>query len=252
MDHRPHRGIGRPADHRSLSPADERRALRWWRAGTPWRRGGGISGHRIRLRPFRSWARAAIALGCLVPVAAGCAPTVMEGRAASMLYDPDRVGGLHATRGLSGVRPDAPEPQGDVEGTDGGDDDRLALLAVNDIQDFWAATYPQFFSGEYTPVSTLRSYDSTNPLSPRRVRQNRHLWGTPMRRTAFVMTRSRGIAAFLSLTRASTLETSTWSGCSRTSSATLCSTKRTWSSYGPARSSRSSRPTASPGSICTG
>jgi predicted metalloprotease len=125
--------------------------------------------HRGAGRPFRnrSWAGAALTLACLVPAAAACAPTVMEGRATSMLYDPDRVGGLHATHGLSGVRPDAPGPQGDVEGTDGGDDDQLALLAINDIQDFWAATYPQFFPGEYTPISAIRSYDSTNPLSAR-------------------------------------------------------------------------------------
>ncbi|GAA1430919.1 neutral zinc metallopeptidase [Mycobacterium cookii] len=84
-----------------------------------------------------------------------------------MLYDPDRVGGLAATHGLSGVRPDAPAPQGVVEGTDGGGVDRLALLAVNDIQDFWASTYPQSFPGNYTPVSAIRSYDSTNPTSGR-------------------------------------------------------------------------------------
>ena len=35
MDHRPDRGIGRPADHRSLSPGSERRAP-----------GGGVSAHR--------------------------------------------------------------------------------------------------------------------------------------------------------------------------------------------------------------
>jgi predicted metalloprotease len=118
-------------------------------------------------RPLRSrnWVAGALTLVSLVPAVVGCAPTVMEGRAASMLYDPDRVGGLHATDGLSGVRRDAPGPQGDVEGTDGSDDDRLALLAVNDIQDFWAATYPAFFSGQYTPVSALISYDSTNPFS---------------------------------------------------------------------------------------
>jgi predicted metalloprotease len=166
MDNRPRRGIGRPADHRSLSPASERCALGWWRVGAPWRRGGGIRGHGIRTRPFRCWARAAIALACLTPVAAGCAPTVMEGRAASMMYDPDRVGGLPATGGPSGVRPDAPAPVGTVEGTDSGDDDRLALLAVNDIQAFWTTTFPQFFPGQYTPVSDLISYDSTNPLSP--------------------------------------------------------------------------------------
>jgi predicted metalloprotease len=123
--------------------------------------------HQGAERPLRSreWVAAALTLVCLVPAAAGCAPTVMEGRAASMLYDPDRVGGLHATHGLSGVRRDAPGPQGDVEGTDGSDDDHLALLAVNDIQDFWAATYPRFFSGEYRPISTIRSYDSTKVFS---------------------------------------------------------------------------------------
>lgn len=125
--------------------------------------------HRGAGRPFRNanWAGAALMLACLILASTACAPAVMEGRAASMLYDPDRVGGLHATHGLSGVRPDAPGPQGDVEGTDGGDDDRLALLAVNDIQDFWTAIYPQFFAGDYTPVSAIRSYDSTNPLSGR-------------------------------------------------------------------------------------
>ena len=52
--------------------------------------------------------RTALVLACLGPAAAGCARTVMEGRAASMLYDPDRVGGLPATHGFSGLRPDAP------------------------------------------------------------------------------------------------------------------------------------------------
>src|ERR1700751_319212 len=125
--------------------------------------------HRGAGRPPRNanGAGAALMLACLILASPGCAPAVMEGRAASMLYDPDRVGGLHATHGLSGVRPDAPGPQGDVEGTDGGDDDRLALLAVNDIQGFGTAIYPQFFAGDYPPVSAIRSYDSTNPLSGR-------------------------------------------------------------------------------------
>ena len=109
----------------------------------------------------------ALVLACLGPAAAGCARTVMEGRAASMLYDPDRVGGLAATDGLSGLRPDAPAPQGAVEGTDGGAADRLSLLAVNDIQDFWTAAYPQSFPGTYTPVAAIWSYDSTNPSSGR-------------------------------------------------------------------------------------
>jgi predicted metalloprotease len=124
--------------------------------------------HRGRARwPFLSHIRAAAAptLAFLVLTASGCSATVMAGRAASMLYDPDRVGGLHATHGLNGTRRDAPSPQGHVEGTNGGDEDRLALLAVNDIQDFWTTKYPEFFAGEYKPISIIRSYDSTQPLS---------------------------------------------------------------------------------------
>ena len=124
--------------------------------------------HRGSGRPTsRTAAAVALALAWSTAVAAGCAPAVMEGRAASMLYDPDRVGGLHATHGFTGVRPDAPAPTGDVAGTDGGDNDRLALLAVNDIQGFWTTIFPEFFPGQYVPVSSLRSYDSTNPSSPR-------------------------------------------------------------------------------------
>lgn len=41
------------------------------------------------------------------------------------------------------------------------------MLAVNDVQDFWATAFPESFSGQYVPVSALISYDSTNPLSHR-------------------------------------------------------------------------------------
>ncbi|MCV7257830.1 neutral zinc metallopeptidase [Mycobacterium shimoidei] len=102
-----------------------------------------------------------------MPATAGCSgPTVIEGRAASMLDDPNRVAGLPATGGPNGIRPGAPAPEGDVENTDGSDNDRLSLLAINDIQDFWVATFPQYFSGDYTPVAIMFSYDSTNPASP--------------------------------------------------------------------------------------
>jgi predicted metalloprotease len=123
----------------------------------------GAAGRRYR----RSWAGCLFAAACLTVSATACAPNMIQGRAASMLYDPDRVGGLPAAGGLSGVRPDAPPPQGLVEQTDGGDNDRLALLAVNDIQEFWTSTYPQFFAGEYRPVSAARSYDAGNPASGR-------------------------------------------------------------------------------------
>ncbi len=127
--------------------------------------------HRPALVPgwwlrHRSGVAIALAVLCLVPTTAGCSsPALLEGRPTSMLYDPDRVGGLRVTSGFSGRRSDAGQPQGTVENTDGSDDDRLALLAVNDIQDFWTATYPQYFSGEYRPITAIRSYDSPTPFS---------------------------------------------------------------------------------------
>jgi predicted metalloprotease len=127
--------------------------------------------HRPALVPgwwlrHRTGVAIALAALCLVPTTAGCSsPALLEGRPTSMLYDPDRVGGLRATSGFSGRRSDAGQPQGTVENTDGSDDDRLALLAVNDIQDFWTATYPQYFSGEYRPITAIRSYDSRTPSS---------------------------------------------------------------------------------------
>jgi predicted metalloprotease len=122
----------------------------------------GAAGRRFR---ERGWTGGALAAACLLLAVTACAPTVIPGRAASMLYDPDRVGGLPADRGFSGVRRDSPPPRGQVKRTDGGDNDRLALLAVNDIQEFWTATYPQYFAGEYRPVSVIRSYDASNPAS---------------------------------------------------------------------------------------
>jgi predicted metalloprotease len=124
----------------------------------------GAAGRRFR---SRSWVGCLFAAACLALSATACAPNMIQGRAASMLYNPDRVGGLPAAGGLSGVRPDAPPPRGHVERTDGGDNDRLALLAVNDIQEFWTSTYPQFFAGEYRPVSATRSYDASDPASGR-------------------------------------------------------------------------------------
>lgn len=110
---------------------------------------------------------AAVMLVCLTPLASGCAPTAIAGRAASMMYDPNRVGGLPTSDGPNGLRNDAPTATGEVQDSDGGDNDRLALLAVNDIQSFWTSTFPRAFSGQYTPVTALRSYDATNPRSPR-------------------------------------------------------------------------------------
>lgn len=95
-----------------------------------------------------------------------CTPTKVEGRATSMLFNPERAGGLPVGEGPSGPKPNAPQPVGNVENTDGGAADRLALLALNDIEDFWHAHYTKYLPGDFKPVDTLVSYDSEDPDSP--------------------------------------------------------------------------------------
>lgn len=109
-----------------------------------------------------------IAVVCAVAITSGCgSATVLEGRAASMLFNPERVGGLPVVEGPSGVRADAPPPIGTVDNTDGGAMDRLALMAVNDIEEFWEQNYPRYLPGAFDPVDALVSYDSTDPNGPR-------------------------------------------------------------------------------------
>jgi predicted metalloprotease len=107
---------------------------------------------------------AALAWACAVLVVAGCT-TVVDGRAVSMLYDPFRVGGLPVTGGPSGPRENAPMPTGTVSNTDGGAADKLALLAINDVEQFWQQTYNNFLKGTFTPIQQLISYDSNDPSS---------------------------------------------------------------------------------------
>ncbi|WP_293244425.1 neutral zinc metallopeptidase [Mycolicibacterium sp.] len=98
-------------------------------------------------------------------MATGCSPTVMDGHPISMVYDPERVAGLPAADGPSGVRAGAPPAIGRAIGTNGGDNDRLVLLALNDIQEFWGSHYLPEWPGRFTPVISLISYDSNDPLS---------------------------------------------------------------------------------------
>ena len=109
--------------------------------------------------------KAAIAAACVALMLAGCGSTT-QGRAVSPLYDPFRAGGLPAEDGPSGIREDAPAPEGDVEGTDGGEADRLATLAVNDVAAFWEENYSESFDGSFAAVEALQSYDSESPSSP--------------------------------------------------------------------------------------
>src|ERR1700739_4201997 len=112
------------------------------------------------------WIPVGFALACSAMLVAGCGPTVLDGRALSMLYDPNRVSGLPATDGPSGPRANAPPAIGEVQNTDNGDIDHLVLLSLNDIEEYWSKHYSDSLKGSFTPVSTLLSYDSTDPGSP--------------------------------------------------------------------------------------
>jgi predicted metalloprotease len=109
--------------------------------------------------------KAAIACAGVVLVVAGCS-AVVEGSALSMLNDPFRVGGIPATNGPSGPRPNAPAPTGTVVNTNNGPIDKLSLLSINDIQEYWKSVYSQSLKGTFVPVGKLVSYDSDNPNSP--------------------------------------------------------------------------------------
>src|SRR6201997_1849610 len=122
-----------------------------------------LAGGRIRA-PLASL-KAAIACAGAVLVVAAC-NTFVEGRALSMLNDPFRVGGLPATNGPSGIRSNAPSPTGTVVNTDNGLIDKLSLLSVNDIEEYWKSVYGQSLKGTFVPVGKLVSYDSDNPNSP--------------------------------------------------------------------------------------
>lgn len=112
--------------------------------------------------------RTAVALACLLiaVVCAGCGTETVDGRATSMLFDPDRAGGLPAKQGDSGLRQSAPAPSRSAENTDDGDIDVLALTAIDDIEEFWTENYDRYLPRSFSPVETLLSYDSTDPNSP--------------------------------------------------------------------------------------
>jgi hypothetical protein len=53
-----------------------------------------------------------------------------------------------------------------VVNTDNGTIDKLSLLSVNDIEEYWKSVYGQSLQGNFVPVGKLVSYDSNDPNSP--------------------------------------------------------------------------------------
>lgn len=109
--------------------------------------------------------RAAIGAAFVAILLAGCT-TVTQGKAESPVYDPFKAGGLPATDGHSGIRADAPTPEGSVDDGDGGPADRLAVLALNDIAEFWDGHYGESLNGSFTAVQRFVSFDSDDPATP--------------------------------------------------------------------------------------
>jgi predicted metalloprotease len=103
--------------------------------------------------------RGALLAAAVALVASSCANTV-AGKPVSVFNDPFRVAGMAATDGPTGLRRDAEKPSRDVTHSDRGELDALAAAAVSDIEEYWAQVYPDTFTGEFTAVDELISWDS--------------------------------------------------------------------------------------------
>ncbi|EOM78302.1 metallopeptidase [Rhodococcus rhodnii] len=87
----------------------------------------------------------------------------LSGRATSIYDDPFRVAGLEVTRGPSGERPDVPDSTRTVLGTDGGEIDRVAANAIDDLERYWTTAFPAVFGAPLLPVAGVLSWDPSGP-----------------------------------------------------------------------------------------
>lgn len=113
-----------------------------------------------RRRPGKAKLAAMLVSAAVIVTACSTAsPTVVEGRGVSMRFAPNHVAGLPATDGPSGPLVPEPSALGRVRDTEDGHIDRLALLAIEDIEEFWQANYPPSLPGDFAAVSGLISVD---------------------------------------------------------------------------------------------
>ena len=109
--------------------------------------------------------RAASLVGSALVAAAllaGCARSV-RGTGDAERWNATTVAGLEITNGASGPRPGVPDSPLVVVRGDGGELDRLARNAVDDVQRYWRDELPATFGRRFEPVVRLISYDSTGP-----------------------------------------------------------------------------------------
>lgn len=110
------------------------------------------------MSPVTRWSALAL-LWALTLTGCGGHQTIIEGRGVSMRYDPNHVAGLPASNGASGPLVHEPPSVERVRNTDVGDIDRSAMLAIEDIEDFWRQHYHDSLPGSFSPVSALVSVD---------------------------------------------------------------------------------------------
>lgn len=109
----------------------------------------------------RAFALGGVALG-VAALLAGCTRTV-DGTGGAERWSATKVAGLEITTGESGPRAGVPDTGLVADGSDGGELDRLARNAVDDVQRYWADELPAVFDRRFDPVTRLISYDSTGP-----------------------------------------------------------------------------------------
>lgn len=111
--------------------------------------------------------KAIVIVACAALTLTGCAgkTSTVNGRAVSVLYDPADAAGLPVSEGASGPRANT-KPTGTVKNGDNGEIDRLSLLALNDIEEFWKQNWPDAAKKTFKAVSEVWSYDSRDPQSP--------------------------------------------------------------------------------------
>jgi predicted metalloprotease len=108
---------------------------------------------------MRRLLRAAVALAGAALMLSSCT-NLLAGKPVSIFADPFRVGGMAATDGPSGLRPNAPAPAREALDGNGGKEDELALQSVSDIEQFWRGAYRPPLDGTFQPATSLVSWDS--------------------------------------------------------------------------------------------
>lgn len=76
--------------------------------------------------------------------------------------DTGSVAGLEITHFESGFKPDAPQPQIQVENATDSQEDKVAIATIADVTDYWTEVMPKDFGMDFQQLKKLLSYDSNS------------------------------------------------------------------------------------------